>query len=139
MIAMDLIIWVLLILLLVILISQFLIEWKINKVKKIKEGKFSIKKEVSFVSKEPLGKKIWGVWLSLKQIIKDINQNNKDKKKIKLKNLAQLALDDARENEGILKKAIDEQNMDFMIKARMDFIEAKRKVKKLLNELEKLG
>lgn len=139
MIAMDLIIWVLLILLLIILISQFLIEWKINKVKKIKEGKLSIKKEVRFVNKEPLGKKILGVWFSFKQIIKDIRQNKKEERKIKLKSLAKLALDDAREKEGILKRVIDEQNTDFIIKARMDFIEAKRKVKKLLSELERLG
>lgn len=125
MIARDLIIWGLLISLLIILISQLLIGWKINK--------DNTKKETRLVNREILEKKRVG--FSFKQLIKSIMPDNK----AKLKSLIQLALDEAKEKEAILKKAIDENNTELITKSRRDFIESKRKVKRLLNELERLS
>ena len=139
MIALNLVVWVLLILLLVILLSQFLIEGKINKVKKIKQGNIQIKTEVIKVNREPTEKKIIGLWNSSKKIINDLKENNKEKQRKKLRILVKQSLDDARDKEVLLKNAIQAQNMDVMVKTRVDFIEAKRKAKKLLNELERLG
>lgn len=127
MIARDLMIWGLLISLFIIIISQLIIGRKIEK----------DRKETRFADKESLEKK--RTWFSFKQWIRSIIPNNKKGDKAKLKSLVQLALDEAREKEAILKKAINENNMDLIIKSRREFIESKRKVKRLLNELERLG